>query len=95
MLLAVGANLPVVSDCKHSLSAQVGVAAFDLRSAALHLSQYIETSSSYQNTKTLMQFYEPMVIIVSPNKLAPDGMVGVSELVDRFYPLVRKVKWQM
>lgn len=88
-------NLPVVSDCKHTLSAQVGVAAFDLRSAALHLSQYIETSSSYQNTKTLMQFYDPVVIIVSPNKLAPDGMVGVSELVDRFYPLVRKVKWQM
>ncbi|KAI6707368.1 hypothetical protein NL676_010330 [Syzygium grande] len=69
----------------------VGVAAFDLRSAALHLSQYIETSSSYQNTKTLMQFYDPVVIIVSPNKLAPDGMVGVSELVDRFYPSVRKV----
>ncbi|XP_030513329.1 DNA mismatch repair protein MSH4 isoform X3 [Rhodamnia argentea] len=70
---------------------EVGVAAFDLRSAALHLSQYIETSSSYQNTKTLMQFYDPVVIIVSPNKLAPDSMVGVSELVDRFYPLVRKV----
>ncbi|XP_030467620.1 DNA mismatch repair protein MSH4 [Syzygium oleosum] len=70
---------------------EVGVAAFDLRSAALHLSQYIETSSSYQNTKTLMQFYDPVVIIVLPNKLAPDGMVGVSELVDRFYPSVRKV----
>ncbi|XP_010055480.2 DNA mismatch repair protein MSH4 [Eucalyptus grandis] len=70
---------------------EVGVAAFDLRSAALHLSQYIETSSSYQNTKTLMQFYDPVAIIVSPNKLAPDGMVGVSELVDRFYPSVRKV----
>ncbi|XP_030513330.1 DNA mismatch repair protein MSH4 isoform X5 [Rhodamnia argentea] len=38
-----------------------------------------------------MQFYDPVVIIVSPNKLAPDSMVGVSELVDRFYPLVRKV----
>nr|GMD70302.1 DNA mismatch repair protein MSH4 [Ipomoea batatas] len=42
---------------------QVGVAAFDLRSASLHLSQYIETSSSYQNTKTLLEFYEPMVIM--------------------------------
>ncbi|XP_021631802.1 DNA mismatch repair protein MSH4 isoform X2 [Manihot esculenta] len=70
---------------------EVGMAAFDLRSASLHLSQYIETSSSYQNTKTLLQFYDPMVIIVPPNKLAPDGMVGVSELVDRFYALVKKV----
>ncbi|XP_009334540.2 DNA mismatch repair protein MSH4 isoform X2 [Pyrus x bretschneideri] len=70
---------------------EVGVAAFDLRLASLHLSQYIETSSSYQNTKTLLQFYDPMVIIVSPNKLAPDGMVGVSELVDRFYATVKKV----
>ncbi|OMO52493.1 hypothetical protein COLO4_37144 [Corchorus olitorius] len=70
---------------------EVGVAAFDLRSASLHLSQYIETSSSYQNTKTLLQFYDPMVIIVPPNKLAPEGMVGVSELVDRFYASVKKV----
>ncbi|KAK4843610.1 hypothetical protein QYF36_010532 [Acer negundo] len=69
---------------------EVGVAAFDLRSATLHLSQYIETSSSYQNTKTLLHFYDPMVIIVSPNKFAPDGMVGVSELVDRFYASVKK-----
>ncbi|WCJ25871.1 DNA mismatch repair protein MSH4 [Euphorbia peplus] len=70
---------------------EVGMAAFDLRSASLHLSQYIETSSSYQNTKTLLQFYDPMVIIVPPNKLAPDGMVGVSELVDRCYALIKKV----
>ncbi|CAM8882773.1 unnamed protein product [Rhodiola kirilowii] len=69
---------------------EVGVAAFDLRSASLHLSQYIETSSSYQNTKTLLNFYDPNVIIVPPNKLAPDGMVGVSELVDKFFPSVRK-----
>ncbi|XP_039046820.1 DNA mismatch repair protein MSH4-like [Hibiscus syriacus] len=70
---------------------EVGMAAFDLRSASLHLSQYIETSSSYQNTKTLLHFYDPMVIIVPPNKLAPEGMVGVSELVDRFYASVKKV----
>ncbi|XP_023521478.1 DNA mismatch repair protein MSH4-like [Cucurbita pepo subsp. pepo] len=70
---------------------EVGVAAFDLRSASLHLSQYIETSSSYQNTKTLLHFYDPMVILVPPNKLAPDGMVGVSVLVDRFYVTVKKV----
>ena len=67
------------------------MAAFDLRLASLHLSQYIETSSSYQNTKTLLHFYDPMVIIVPPNKLAPDGMVGVSELVDKFYFSVKKV----
>ncbi|KAF7126754.1 hypothetical protein RHSIM_Rhsim11G0009700 [Rhododendron simsii] len=70
---------------------EVGVAAFDLRSASLHLSQYIETSSSYQNTKTLLQFYDPMVIVVPPNKFAPDGMVGVSILVDRFYSSIKKV----
>ncbi|CAH1415688.1 unnamed protein product [Lactuca virosa] len=70
---------------------EVGVAAFDLRSASLHLSEYIETSSSYQNTKTLLHFYDPMAIIVPPNKLAPDGMVGVSELVDKFYSSIRKV----
>lgn len=67
------------------------MAAFDLRSASLHLSEFIETSSSYQNTKTLLHFYDPMVIIVSPSKLAPDGMVGVSELVDRFYSTIKKV----
>ncbi|XP_027080318.2 DNA mismatch repair protein MSH4 isoform X2 [Coffea arabica] len=70
---------------------EVGVAAIDLRSASLHLSQYIETSSSYQNTKTILQFYDPMVIIVPPNKLAADGMVGISELVDKFCTSTRKV----
>ncbi|KAL6556890.1 MutS protein msh4 [Orobanche hederae] len=70
---------------------EVGVAAFDLRSASFHLSQYIETSSSYQNTKTLLNFYEPVVIIVTPTNLAPDGMVGVSELVDRFCSSTTKV----
>ncbi|CAB78741.1 hypothetical protein [Arabidopsis thaliana] len=74
---------------------EVGMAAFDLRSASLHLSQYIETSSSYQNTKTLLRFYDPSVIIVPPNKLAADGMVGVSELVDRCYSTVRKVKFSV
>ncbi|CAN1259004.1 DNA mismatch repair protein MSH4 [Linum perenne] len=69
---------------------EVGMAAFNMRSAALDLSQYIETSISYHNTKTLLQFYDPMVIIVPPNKLAADGMVGVSELVDRFYAPTRK-----
>ncbi|KAK9668010.1 hypothetical protein RND81_13G028700 [Saponaria officinalis] len=70
---------------------EVGVAALDLRSASLHLSQYIETSSSYQNTKTLLHFYDPMSIIVPPSKLAPDGMIGVSILVDRHYSASKKV----
>lgn len=70
---------------------QVGVAAFDLRSASLHLSQYIETSCSYHNTKTLLHFYDPMVVIVPPNKTAADGMVGVSELIDKHYPANKKV----
>ncbi|GJN07432.1 hypothetical protein PR202_ga25264 [Eleusine coracana subsp. coracana] len=72
-------------------SMRVGVAAFDLRSASLHLSQYIETSCSYHNTKTLLHFYDPMVIIVPPNKTAADGMVGVSELVGKHYPAKKKV----
>ncbi|KAJ7952529.1 DNA mismatch repair protein MSH4 [Quillaja saponaria] len=70
---------------------EVGLAAFDLRSAALHLSQYIETSRSYQNTKTLLHFYDPIVIVTAPNKLASNAAVGVSELVDRFYASVKKV----
>ncbi|KAL1548977.1 MutS protein msh4, variant 3 [Salvia divinorum] len=70
---------------------EVGVAAFDLRSASFDLSQYIETSNSYHNTKTLLNFYDPMVTIVTPTKLAPDGMVGVSELVDKFCSSSTKV----
>ncbi|GAB4835004.1 MutS protein msh4 [Ancistrocladus abbreviatus] len=70
---------------------EVGIAAFDLRSASLHLSQYIETSTSYQNTKTLLHFYDPLVIIVPPSKSVPDAMVGVSVLVDRYYSATKKV----
>ncbi|XP_027359804.1 DNA mismatch repair protein MSH4 [Abrus precatorius] len=70
---------------------EVGLAAFDLRSASLHLSQYIETSSSYQNTKTLLHFYDPIVIIIPPNKLASKSTVAVTDLVDRFYGSVKKV----
>jgi hypothetical protein len=72
---------------------QVGLAAFDLRSASLHLSQYIETSSSYQNTKTLLHFYDPIVIIVPPNKSASSSTSTVTELVDRYYGSVKKVMW--
>ncbi|RDX85856.1 DNA mismatch repair protein MSH4, partial [Mucuna pruriens] len=70
---------------------EVGLAAFDLRSASLHLSQYIETSSSYQNTKTLLHFYDPIVIIIPPNKLASNSTAAVTELIDRFYGSVKKV----
>ncbi|KAL2348173.1 hypothetical protein Fmac_002173 [Flemingia macrophylla] len=70
---------------------EVGLAAFDLRSASLHLSQYIETSSSYQNTKTLLHFYDPIVIIIPPNKSASNSTAAVTELVDRFYGSVKKV----
>lgn len=38
-----------------------------------------------------MLLYDPMVIIVPPNKLAPDGMVGISELVDKHYGSSKKV----
>ncbi|KAI9076551.1 hypothetical protein K1719_041537 [Acacia pycnantha] len=70
---------------------EVGLAAFDLRSASLHLSQYIETSNSYQNTKTLLHFYDPIVIIIPPNKSAPNSTGGVTELIDRFFGALKKV----
>ncbi|OIV92781.1 hypothetical protein TanjilG_00915 [Lupinus angustifolius] len=70
---------------------EVGLAAFDLRSASLHLSQYIETSSCYQNTRTLLHFYDPIVIIIPPDKLASNSTAAVTELVNRFYGSVKKV----
>ncbi|KAL6644166.1 hypothetical protein ACP70R_015774 [Stipagrostis hirtigluma subsp. patula] len=81
----------VYGQWKYTVLSVVGVAAFDLRSASLHLSQYIETSCSYHNTKTLLHFYDPMFIIVPPNKTAADGMVGVSELVGKHYPANKKM----
>ncbi|CAI8589131.1 unnamed protein product [Vicia faba] len=69
---------------------EVGLAAFDLRSASLHLSQYIETSSLYENTKTLLHFYDPIVIIVPPNKSASNSTSAVTELVDKFYGSAKK-----
>uniref|UniRef100_A0A0A8XX61 MSH4 n=1 Tax=Arundo donax TaxID=35708 RepID=A0A0A8XX61_ARUDO len=70
---------------------EVGVAAFDFRSASLYLSQFIETSSSYHNTKTLIHLYDPTVIIMPRCKTAADGMVGVSELVNKHYPSKKRV----
>eukprot|EP00897_Mesotaenium_endlicherianum_P005293 jgi/Mesen1/4792/ME000243S03969 len=62
---------------------EVGMAAFDCRTASLHLTQYIESSRSYQNTTTLLQFYSPSEIIVSANTLAaPEGIVGAASLAD-------------
>ncbi|CAJ1928563.1 unnamed protein product [Sphenostylis stenocarpa] len=83
--------LVITYEKKTGSSLMVGLAAFDLRSASLHLSQYIETSSSYQNTKTLLHFYDPVVIILPPNKLASNCSSAVAELVDRLYGSVKKV----
>ncbi|CAI0413178.1 unnamed protein product [Linum tenue] len=86
-----GERSSIVISLIENRAKEVGMAAFNLRSASLDLSQYIETSGSYQNTQTLLQFYDPMVIIVPPNKLAADGMGGVSELADKFCGHIRKV----
>ncbi|CAI0413176.1 unnamed protein product [Linum tenue] len=85
-----GERSSIVISLIENRAKEVGMAAFNLRSASLDLSQYIETSGSYQNTQTLLQFYDPMVIIVPPNKLAADGMGGVSELADKFCGHIRK-----
>ncbi|XP_061982488.1 DNA mismatch repair protein MSH4 isoform X2 [Populus nigra] len=76
-----GVKSSIVIGLIENRAKEVGMAGFDLRSASLHLSQYSETSSSCQNTKSLLQFYDPVVVVVPPNKYAPDGMVGISELV--------------
>ncbi|GJV47446.1 hypothetical protein Tco_1437658 [Tanacetum coccineum] len=71
-----------------SFSQPVGVVAFDLQSASLYLSEYIETScTSYQNTKTLLHFYDPnILILILPSSLPSDD--ALSHLVDSS---VRKV----
>ncbi|KAJ7520528.1 hypothetical protein O6H91_19G009400 [Diphasiastrum complanatum] len=63
---------------------EVGIAAFDLRTASLYLCQFIETSRSYQNTMTLLHYFEPSDIIISSstNNVAPEGMIGVAGLLD-------------
>ncbi|KAL0312992.1 UNVERIFIED_CONTAM: DNA mismatch repair protein MSH4 [Sesamum radiatum] len=63
------------------------------RAKELHFTflSILRRAAHTQNTKTLLNFYDPMVIIVTPTKLAPDGMVGVSELVDRFCSSTTKV----
>jgi hypothetical protein len=64
---------------------QVGLAAFDLRTARLHLSQYIETSRSYQNTVTLLEYFDPSDIVIPSNSvLARSGMTGVDSIVANF-----------
>ncbi|KAL2651368.1 hypothetical protein R1flu_019496 [Riccia fluitans] len=66
-----------------TLRKQVGLAALDFRMASLHLSQFIETSRSYQNTAALLHFFNPETLIISSYNAAPDGMVGLGSLVDR------------
>ncbi|CAM6026782.1 unnamed protein product [Sphagnum balticum] len=64
---------------------EVGLAAFDLRTARLHLSQYIETSRSYQNTVTLLEYFDPSDIVIPSNSvLARSGMTGVDCIVANF-----------
>ena len=58
---------------------QVGLAAFDMRTASLHLSQYIETSRSYMSTLTLLHFFDPVEIIVPPTCNVPHGVACVFE----------------
>jgi DNA mismatch repair protein MSH4 len=58
---------------------QVGLAAFDMRTASLHLSQYIETSRSYMSTLTLLHFFDPVEIIVPPKGSVPHGISCISE----------------
>lgn len=46
-----------------------------MRTAKLHLSQFIETSRSYQNTATLLQFFDPSNIILPANCIIRQGMI--------------------
>ncbi|MED6219937.1 MutS protein msh4 [Stylosanthes scabra] len=41
--------------------------------------------------ETLLHFYDPIVIIIPPNKLASNSAAAVTELIDRFYASVKKV----
>lgn len=67
-----------------SVILQVGLAAFDMRTAKLHLSQFIETSRSYQNTATLLQFFDPSNIILPANCIIRQGMIGLPSIVNQF-----------
>nr|GEX89421.1 DNA mismatch repair protein MSH4 [Tanacetum cinerariifolium] len=69
---------PYIKDWNEDV--EVGVAAFDLRSTSLYLSKYIETSyTSYQNTKTLLHFFDHNVLIPPSSLLFNDAL---SHLVD-------------
>lgn len=63
---------------------EVGFAAFDLRTANLHLSQFIETSRSYQNTATLLQYFDPTDIITPANVIEPQGIIGLIGVVNQY-----------
>ncbi|KAG0612972.1 hypothetical protein M758_6G066700 [Ceratodon purpureus] len=62
---------------------EVGIAAFDLRTAKLHLSQFIETSRSYQNTATLLQYFDPADIITPANLIESQGIIGLMTVVNQ------------
>ncbi|CAI7779473.1 unnamed protein product, partial [Closterium sp. NIES-53] len=72
---------------------EVGLTALDLRSATLHLNQYIESSKSYQNTLTLLQYFKPSEIIV-PARMADlaEGIGGAMALASHSaFAAARKV----
>lgn len=62
---------------------KVGLAAFDFRTAKLHLSQFIESSRSYQNTATLLQYFDPADIITPSNMIEPPGIIGLISVVNQ------------
>ncbi|EFJ30915.1 hypothetical protein SELMODRAFT_88599 [Selaginella moellendorffii] len=63
---------------------EVGLAAFDLRTASLHLSQYIETSRSFQNTMTMLHFYNPSELILPATSPAfSSGSVALKAFCSR------------
>lgn len=65
---------------------QVGLAILDLRSpATLHLNQFLETSRSYQNTLTMLDFYHPLrVVLLLPERMSTfeDGRLSFSTFVN-------------
>ncbi len=58
---------------------KVGIAAFDLESPVLHLQRVIETGSSYQNTLTALEFFQPSDILVSTNADRQEGVRVVAK----------------
>lgn len=54
-----------------------------MRTAKLHLSQFIETSRSYQNTATLLQYFDPTDIITPANMSETQDIIGLISVVNQ------------